>query len=70
MLALAKRFPQLSFGLVQTILFVAILALGFTMGGPVGLGTLILVFLMHFDPRSITHQNFIKITAVLFTNKA
>lgn len=40
------------------------------MGGPVGLGTLILVFLMHFDPRSITHQNFIKSTAVLFTNKA
>lgn len=51
------------------------------MGGPVGLGTLILVFLsggalqivcnlMHFDPRSITHPNFIKSTADLFMNKA
>ena len=77
-LALGKRFPKVPIGAVQTALFLFVLIIGFVLGGPIGLGTIILVFgcgsvmqvvfnLLHFEPRDITHQNFIRTTMQLFS---
>mgnify|MGYP004564078857 FL=1 len=69
--ALGKRLPRVPIGVVQSILLCVVLAAGWLLGGPVGLGTLIAVFglgailqgvfsLVHFDPRSVTHESIIQ----------
>ncbi len=74
MVAIGRRLPKAKMGLVVTILNGAVLAAGYFLGGPVGLGTLIemlsvgyimnLVFkLVKFDPRNVAHEDFFQSVA-------
>ena len=74
MVAIGRRLPRAKMGLVVTILNGAVLAAGYFLGGPVGLGTLIemlsvgyimnLVFkLVKFDPRNVAHEDFFQSVA-------
>ena len=74
LIALGKRFPRTPIGMVQTFMVGIALLIGWLLGGPVGIGTIISVFgmgsalqlvckIMHFEPRDVVHKN------VLETNK-
>ena len=81
LLALGKRMPRVPIGVVQTGILGTALLLGFLMGGPVGLGTVLFVFgsgfalqtvtrLAHFEPRKVVHQNLMQACrSVSFGNK-
>lgn len=67
-----KRLPKVPIGAVQILVQVAVLAIGFLLGGPVGIGTLIATFgigtamqivysIIKFEPRDIVHKNFLEI---------
>lgn len=68
MVALCKRLPKLSVGTVRGILEGIVLLVGWLLGGPVGLGTVISVFgisyimeitfrFLHFDVKAVQHEN-------------
>ena len=70
LVAIGKRLHKLPIGYVEILILVVVLAAGWALGGPIGLGTLIsavgiglamhLVFtLLHFEPRSLTHESLI-----------
>lgn len=63
-----KRFPKTPIGLVQGTILALVLLVGFLLGGPVGIGTVITTFgigvavqivfnILRFEPRSIKHKN-------------
>ena len=67
LVGLGKRLPRLPIGLVEILLWAAVLLAGWLLGGPVGIGTLISTFgagavmqlvysLLRFDPREIRHR--------------
>ena len=69
--ALGKRLPRVPIGVVQFMLLALVLAAGWLLGGPVGIGTLMAVFglgaimqgvfaLVRFDPRGITHESILQ----------
>lgn len=66
--AIGKRFPHLSIGTVSITISLIVLFVGFLLGGSVGIGTVINLFLsgvildlvfalIHFEPRAIVHEN-------------
>ena len=68
LVALGKRFPHTPIGIVQTGMVGIALLIGWLLGGPVGIGTVISVFglgtalqivckIMHFEPRDVVHKN-------------
>lgn len=68
LVGLGKRMKRLPIGAVQVILWATVLLLGWLLGGPVGIGTLVSTFgsgfvmqiiynLIHFEPRNIAHQS-------------
>ena len=68
LVALGKRLPRVSIGLINIALLAAVLAASILLGEPPGLGTVItilgngiimdLVFrCLHFEPRSVEHEN-------------
>ena len=68
MSALSKKFTRIPVGIIRGSIETAVLVIGFFLGGPVGIGTLIgmfgigfaiqLVFgFFHFDVRTITHES-------------
>ena len=70
LVAIGKRLHKLPIGYVEILILVVVLAAGWALGGPIGLGTLLsavgiglamhLVFtLLHFEPRSLTHESLI-----------
>ena len=72
LIGLGKRLPRLPIGAVEILLWAAVLLLGWLLGGPVGVGTLIstvcagavmqLVYnLLRFEPRSIRHRDVVEI---------
>ena len=76
LIALGKRFPNTPIGVVQTGIIGIVLLVGWLLGGPVGIGTIISVFglgtalqivckLMHFEPRTVEHQNVAEATKLL-----
>ena len=77
LVGLGKRMPKIPIGVVAIILWAMVLLIGWLLGGPVGIGTLISTFgagavmqlvysLLHFEPREIRHRNVIEITGELF----
>ena len=69
--ALGKRLPRVPIGVVQFMLLALVLAAGWLLGGPVGIGTLMAVFglgaimqgvfaLVRFDPRGVTHESILQ----------
>lgn len=76
LIALGKRFPNTPIGVVQTVMVGAALFIGWLLGGPIGIGTIISVFgigtalqivckLMHFEPRAMEHRNVAEATMLL-----
>ncbi len=76
LVGIGKRLPRLPIGLVEILLWAAVLLIGWLLGGPVGIGTLISTFgagavmqlvysIIHFEPRNIKHRNVIEVTKAL-----
>lgn len=68
LVGLGKRMNKIPIGIVEIILWAAVLLIGWLLGGPVGIGTLISTFgaglvmqavysFMRFEPRSICHRS-------------
>ena len=71
LVGLGRRLPALPIGLVEILIWSAVLLAGWLLGGPVGPGTLISTFgaglviqlvysLIRFEPRNIRHQDVLK----------
>ena len=68
LVGLGKRMPRVPIGVVEILLWAAVLLAGWLLGGPVGVGTLISTFgaglvmqlvysLLRFEPRSVVHRD-------------
>lgn len=77
LIALGKRFPKTPIGIVQTVIVGLALFIGWLLGGPVGIGTVISVFglgtalqivckIMHFEPRDVVHKNVFETNRIFF----
>ena len=76
LVGLGKRFPKVPIGVVQIVLGVAVTAVGWLLGGPVGVGTLLSAFgagavtqlvyhVLHFEPRDVEHRDVIEVNRQL-----
>ncbi len=76
LVGLGKRLPKLPIGVVEILLWAVVLLIGWLLGGPVGIGTLIstvgagavmqLVYsLLRFEPRKIRHRDVLEVTRIL-----
>ena len=77
LIALGKRFPKTPIGVVQTVMVGIALLIGWLLGGPVGIGTVISVFgmgtalqivckILHFEPRDVVHKNVLETNRIFF----
>lgn len=80
LVGLGKRMPKIPIGIVEVALWAVVLLIGWLLGGPVGIGTLISTFgaglvmqlvysLMHFEPRKLKHRGVIEITKELVSKE-
>lgn len=76
LVGLGKRMPKVPIGFVEVILWGAVTLLGWLLGGPVGIGTVIGAFgagivmqivysLIHFEPRDLRHRDVIEVCRML-----
>ena len=76
LVGLGKRLPKVPIGLVEVLLWAAVLLAGWLLGGPVGIGTLISTFgaglvlqlvynLLRFEPRKVKHHSLMEVTRAL-----
>ena len=76
LVALGKRVPRIPIGIVEIMLWAAVLLCGWLLGGPVGIGTLISTFgaglvmqlvyqLIRFEPRSLHHRDLAETLRIL-----
>ena len=76
LVGLGKRMPRLPIGVVEILLWAAVLLIGWLLGGPVGIGTLISTFgaglvmqvvynVIHFEPRKVKHVDLLTVTRML-----
>ncbi len=76
LVGLGKRMPKMPIGLVEILLWAVVLLVGWLLGGPVGIGTLISTFgaglvmqlvyhVVRFEPRNIQHQDVIRTVRAL-----
>ncbi len=68
LVGLGKRLPQVPIGVVQIVLWSVVTIVGWLLGGPIGVGTLISAFgagavmqfvyqLLRFEPRDVKHRS-------------
>ncbi|MBQ9364501.1 MAG: hypothetical protein IJT82_01890 [Schwartzia sp.] len=73
LVGIGKRLPKIPIGIVQIILWAAVLLAGWLLGGAVGAGTLlstvgagaimqVIYNIIHFEPREIRHRDVSEIT--------
>lgn len=76
LVGLGRRMPKIPIGFVEIILWAVVLLIGWLLGGPVGIGTLIstvgagavmqLVYsVIRFEPRKMKHKSVIETTRIL-----
>ncbi len=76
LVGLGKRLSRLPIGAVQVILWGSVLLIGWLLGGPVGIGTIISTFgsgvimqmvfsLIRFEPRNVEHKNVFETADIL-----
>ena len=81
LVGIGKRLSRLPIGVVEILLWAAVLLAGWLLGGPVGIGTLISTFgaglvmqlvysLLGFEPRSVRHQDIVTVTKRLLTSQS
>ena len=79
LVGLGKRFPKIPIGLVEIALWGAVTLIGWLLGGPVGLGTILCAFgagpvmqlvfqCVHFDATQIRHQSLRKSLRVILAH--
>ncbi|MCR5324278.1 MAG: hypothetical protein K6E85_13535 [Lachnospiraceae bacterium] len=80
LVGLGKRLPKIPIGIVEIMLWAAVLFAGWLLGGPVGIGTVISTFgaglvmqlvynVIHFEPRKLKHRGVIETVKVLISNE-
>ncbi len=68
LVGLGKRMPKIPIGIVEVLLWAVVLLIGYLLGGPVGIGTLISTFgaglvmqlvynIIRFEPRKLIHRD-------------
>ena len=81
LVALCKRFPKLSIGALNVIMWATVTVIGWFLGGQVGLGTIVSVVAMgpilqtlctmtHFNAADVVHQNLLKTLKILSAREA
>ena len=81
LIALGKRLPKVPIGVVEILLWTAVVALGWLLGGPVGPGTLLGTFgaglvmqlvysILRFDPRDIKNRDVLEVSRELAGKEA
>ena len=76
LVGLGKRLSGIPIGVVEILLWAVVLLIGWLLGGPVGIGTLISTFgagavmqlvysILHFEPREIRHRDVLEIVKLL-----
>ena len=81
LVALCKRFPKLSIGTLNVIMWATVTLIGWFLGGQVGIGTVLSIVLMgpvlqtlctmtHFNAADVVHQNLLKTLKVLIKGEA
>ena len=76
LIGLGKRVPKVPIGVVEIALWAVVLAAGFALGGPVGIGTVIstlgagavmqaVYHLIRFEPRKLRHRDVREIAKAL-----
>ena len=76
LVGVGKRLPKIPIGIVEILQWAVVLVIGWLLGGPVGIGTLIstvgagavmqLVYhILHFEPRKVRHRSVIEVTRSL-----
>ncbi len=79
LVALCKRFPKLSIGTLNILMWAVVTGIGWILGGQVGLGTIISVIccgpilqtickLTHFEASQVKHQNLLQTLRILVGN--
>ena len=80
LVGIGKRMPKVPIGIVEILLWAVVLLIGFLLGGPVGIGTLISTFgaglvmqavysLVHFEPRKLVHRDIFAVVKELHGNQ-
>lgn len=80
LVGLKRRSEKLPIGVISVMMLAAVTFIGWLLGGPIGLGTLICAFvqgpvmqlvfkLVRFDPTTVTHQNLLESVRVIKGNK-
>ena len=81
LVALCKRFPKLSIGALNVIMWATVTVIGWFLGGQVGLGTIVSVVAMgpvlntlcrmtQFNAADVVHQNLLKTLKILIRGEA
>ena len=76
LVGLGKRMPNVPIGLVEVGLWAIVVLIGWLLGGPVGIGTLISVLgaglvmqlvcrIVHFEPRDVQNRDVIEVIRIL-----
>ncbi len=76
LVGLGKRLSRIPIGIVEVLLWAAVLFVGWMLGGPVGIGTVISTFgagivmqvvysLIRFEPRELKHRGVIEVSRIL-----
>ena len=81
LVGLGKRLPKVPIGIVEIMLWTAVVALGWLLGGPVGPGTLLGTFgaglvmqlvysILRFDPRDVKNRDVLEVSRELAGKEA
>ena len=76
LIGFGKRLRKIPIGIVEILIWAVVLAAGWALGGPVGIGTLVSTFgagavmhliysVIHFEPRSVRHRGIVEVTRAL-----
>ncbi len=76
LVGLGKRMPKVPIGLVEVLLWAAVVFVGWLFGGPVGIGTLVSVLgaglvmqavlaIVHFEPRNVRNRDCVEVIRIL-----
>ena len=79
LVGLGKRLPKVPIGIVAAVLWAVVLLVGWILGGPIGIGTVISTFgagfvmqmvynLIQFEPRDLRHKSLIETTQELLSD--
>ncbi|MBO4498390.1 MAG: hypothetical protein J5739_09320 [Lachnospiraceae bacterium] len=80
LVGLGKRLSRIPIGIVEIMLWAVVLLIGYLLGGPVGIGTLISTFgaglvmqlvygLIKFEPRKLRHKDVLSVVKILVKGK-